>query len=483
MESNKFKNIISSAIMGFAVGDALGVPVEFLSREKMDRNPLKDMIEYGTHKQPIGTWSDDTSMVLATMDSIINMKRIDYNDIMKCYCKWANESKYTATDEVFDIGITTSNALRRFYYNKIDALSCGDNGERNNGNGSLMRMIPLALYLIGNNISEEESTKIINEYSSMTHAHEISRLGCKIYYDFISELINNNLDKEKALEKLKSIDYFKHYNKKTVVYYKRILDGSIRNISRTSVSGTGFVRDTLEAAIWATMSSSSYFEAVLKSINLGEDTDTVGAITGSINGIIYGINNIPERWKNNLKRKDYIYDLCDTFGETIITKNNNTSATYQKIISQFNAKRNEITFNPKLLDELSDEERLKVEKLIVFSVSNLNQTAYKYLPFLKMINLELHINDENIQKLSIKDRSELFKNLYLLTKNNIYYDYLLNLSHYHSEAFIELLSLRDLLQDNKQVGDDIKKIQVKKSDDKRYEAIYDFESLVSKKGK
>ncbi len=137
---------IQDAIIGFIVGDALGVPVEFESRESLKINPVKDMREYGTYHQPKGTWSDDTSMTLCSMESLVN--GLDYNDLMDKFSNWMKSGYMTARNEVFDIGIGTQDAIHRFL-NGTDALSCGGKDEFDNGNGSLMRMLPVAFYTMG----------------------------------------------------------------------------------------------------------------------------------------------------------------------------------------------------------------------------------------------------------------------------------------------------------------------------------------------
>jgi ADP-ribosylglycohydrolase len=148
----------------------------------------------------------------------------------------------------------------------------------------------------------------------LTHAHEISKLGCKIYADYIKELLNGKTLAE-AYENLKNYDYSKYYSSIGISFYQRVLDGSLANTEEKNIFSTGFVVHSLEAAIWCNLTSSSYKEAVLKAVNLGDDTDTVGAVTGSIAGIYYGFEAIPETWRNTLINKEYLMDLCMKFNE------------------------------------------------------------------------------------------------------------------------------------------------------------------------
>lgn len=306
---------MESGIMGFAVGDALGVPVEFLNRDLLQRNPIKEMVGYGSHKVPEGTWSDDTSLMIATMDSIRENGDVNFDDTMYKFTEWVNYAKYTATDELFDIGISTRKAILNFKRGE-KAIKCGTKGINENGNGSLMRILPFVYYLKFSDFSEEERTTLINQASALTHAHEISKLGCKIYADYVTLLLDG-VDKVKALDLLKEIDYNKYYSNDSVKVYQRILKGDLKSLNIDQIRSSGYVVDSLEASLWCTVKNNNYEDAVVAAINLGEDTDTIGAITGSLNGIIYGKNNIPERWLNKLKKKDYLEELSNQFISTI----------------------------------------------------------------------------------------------------------------------------------------------------------------------
>ena len=136
---------VKDGIIGLVVGDALGVPVEFESRSVLEMNPVTDMRGHGTYNQEAGTWSDDTSMTLATMQSIVNKNGIDYEDIMDEFCSWIYNDEHNNSEEgTFDYGITTRMAIDRYHFENKDPLKCGGTSERDNGNGSLMRILPLA---------------------------------------------------------------------------------------------------------------------------------------------------------------------------------------------------------------------------------------------------------------------------------------------------------------------------------------------------
>ena len=185
--------LIRSVVYGHVIADALGVPVEFTSRSSLQRNPVTGMRGYGTHDMPAGTWSDDTSMALATMDSLTN--GIDYEDTMRRFCEWTENDAYTATGEMFDIGITTSDALHRYLIG-TPALQCGRHGDRDNGNGSLMRIYPVVLYccvLHPDEYDTDAMIELIHNYSALTHAHPRSMVGCGIYAFVLRALLNGNV--------------------------------------------------------------------------------------------------------------------------------------------------------------------------------------------------------------------------------------------------------------------------------------------------
>lgn len=303
---------IKDGIIGFAVGDALGVPAEFKSRDELKKYPITDMKADGTYNVPAGTWSDDTSMTLATIDSILETQTIDVNDMASKFLKWFRNAEYTATNECFDIGRTTLQALAKFELKLDDASNCGGNGEYDNGNGSLMRILPIAYYIYYKNITDnQEIYNIIKDVSSITHAHEISILGCYIYVKYVLELLNGK-DKVQAYKNIQQQDYslFSDY---AVNKYSRILRDDIANVSVDDISSSGYVVSTLEAVFWIFLNAEDYNTAILKTINLGDDTDTVGAIVGGLLGIQYGLDNIKESWKQQLKKYDYIVDLCSKF--------------------------------------------------------------------------------------------------------------------------------------------------------------------------
>lgn len=307
-------SIIRDSLIGFSIGDAIGVPIEFEDREKLMSSPVTKMQEYGSYDVPKGVWSDDTSMTLATMDSIIECNGINYNDIADKFCNWINKAEYTATNEVFDIGITTKYALMRYWDNKSDATKCGGAGINENGNGSLMRMLPIALYCHYKKISEEEMFDIVKNVSSITHAHEISIMGCYIYVKYLLSILNGN-NKIESYDDIKNIEYKMYFNKETINQYNRILENNIKDLNIDDIESTGYVVSTLESVLWIILNCNSYSQSIIGAINLGGDTDTIGAITGSIAGIIYGFDSISDNWIKDMKNLEYLENISTRFSK------------------------------------------------------------------------------------------------------------------------------------------------------------------------
>ena len=302
--------IVKGAIFGLAVADALGVPVEFEPREKLQKNPVNKMLGFGSHAVPKGTWSDDTSMALCTLNSIAQKGKIDLVDNILEFSKWAENGYMTPHGEMFDIGRTTLTSLRNYWKSK-NVYTCGGKSDYDNGNGSLMRIIPVSLYNHFKNLSKKESIRNVHEVSALTHAHERSLIACGIYDFIVRELIKSpkkvsvNIALKKAQKQY--VDY------KEIKRYDRIFNESFINTNINQIKSSGYVVDTLEAAIWCLLNTDNYKDCVLKAVNLGEDTDTVAAVAGGLAGILYGYNNIPQEWINTLVKNDMISELCDEF--------------------------------------------------------------------------------------------------------------------------------------------------------------------------
>lgn len=307
-------SIVKDGIIGHAIGDAMGVPIEFESRENLLKKPVTKMIGFGAHDVPKGTWSDDTSMEIATMDSIITKKEIDYEDIMTNFYYWLRDAKYTPHGIVFDAGHTCIQAIINFSKG-YKWEECGENTISSNGNGSLMRMLPITYYCYYKKLNEKEIYQIVKNISSLTHAHQVSVLGCYIYVSYVINLLNGK-DKFESYKEIQKKDY-SMFHEEFLGMYKMILEDDIRKYNIDDIKSSGYIVDTLEASLWVVLKTKNFKETIIGAVNLGEDTDTVGAVAGSMAGIIYGYDSIPKEWLDTLVKREYLEELCDEFEKVL----------------------------------------------------------------------------------------------------------------------------------------------------------------------
>ncbi len=307
-------NLWKDGIMGVIIGDALGVPVEFTSREERQKDPVTGMREYGTYHQPKGTWSDDSSMTLATLDSIIHNDGLNYEDLMGRFRDWRVNGSYTPYGSVFDIGITCAGAIEK-YTPGVNPLSCGASGKWDNGNGSLMRILPVCLYAYKESLPDEEAVKIVHEVSGLTHNHIRSKMACGLYYFCVRSILNGNGDLQSRLQGGMD-EGFAFYERDLVNRVELSNFGRLRDlrefseVSENDIKSGGYVVDSLEAAVWTLLRTKTFKDCVLLAVNLGSDTDTTGAIAGGLAGLYYGYVNIPKEWLEVIHRREWIEDLC-----------------------------------------------------------------------------------------------------------------------------------------------------------------------------
>lgn len=307
-------------IMGLAVGDALGVPVEFMQRGTFH---VTGMQGYGTHHQPPGTWSDDTSLTLALADNLLaGGNRPNLECIAWGFIEWYDKAAYTPYGKVFDVGNATAEAIGRLKKG-VAPEKAGGSGVRDNGNGSLMRIAPLTFYMSGIRKAEERF-RIVREVSSLTHAHEWSVAACYIYVEMLNKLRMGRTRKVAYAELREDFARgVRFISKGTLARFGRILENDISLLPEEDIRSSGFVIDTLEAAFWSFLTTDTYRDAVLKAVNLGEDTDTTGAVTGAMAGLAYGLDAIPQEWRDQLATGEEIRRIAikmprwDMFRKTV----------------------------------------------------------------------------------------------------------------------------------------------------------------------
>ena len=270
------------------------------------------MREFGTHNQKLGTWSDDSSLTFCLAEALTT--GFDLNDIAGNFIKWYKEAYWTPRGKVFDVGNATTAAINRLI-SGISPTVAGGTSEMENGNGSLMRIIPLLLYIRDMPISER--FEITKQVSAITHRHIRSIIACFYYLEFaryimlgVDKYATYNGLKQEINEFLQSISI----PESEIAVFDRLLWGNIFELPIEEIQSTGYVIDTLEASVWCILTTANYHDAVLKAVNLGIDADTSGAVTGGLAGLIYGFKDIPVEWVGTLARKEDILDLAERFG-------------------------------------------------------------------------------------------------------------------------------------------------------------------------
>jgi ADP-ribosyl-[dinitrogen reductase] hydrolase len=309
------KKKIISALFGIAVGDALGVPVEFDIREDLQVNLITEMTGYRTHNQPLGTWSDDSSLSFCLAEALIG--GFDLNRIAENFVKWYKNAYWTPHNEVFDIGGTTRIAIQKIQKGEQPEMA-GGIGKYDNGNGSLMRILPLLFYIKDKPI--EERYRLTSLVSSITHRHIRSVIACFLYLEYARYILETN-DKFLAFEKLQnetsifinSLDI----DLTELSYFDNILKLKINERDINEIITSSYVIHTLEASLWCFLNTDDYQSAVLKAVNLGEDADTTGAVTGGLAGLFYEVNSIPPEWLEVLVKNEEILDLAIRFSNSL----------------------------------------------------------------------------------------------------------------------------------------------------------------------
>ena len=290
------------ALLGLAIGDALGAAVEFQSPGTFE--PVADYRAGGPHGLSAGAWTDDTSMALALADSITHAGW-DLNDQARRYVSWWRNGEYSVNGRCFDIGITIRAALSRFERSG-DALTSGDPSEQASGNGSIMRLAPVPIRFAGLFPDEiEKLARLAAESSLPTHASPQCLSACR-YFAVVLAGLMDGLDREEVLAPDWEPVVCLRAAEPLHPAVEEIATGSFRDRQPPQVVGSGYVIKSLEAALWAFHDAQDFREAVLKAVNLGDDADTTGAVCGQLAGACWGESGIPPEWRDGLARRDMI---------------------------------------------------------------------------------------------------------------------------------------------------------------------------------
>ncbi|HEX6985075.1 MAG TPA: ADP-ribosylglycohydrolase family protein [Planctomycetaceae bacterium] len=290
------------ALLGLAVGDALGAAVEFSAPGTFE--PVTGYRAGGPHGLGPGEWTDDTSMALALADSLA-AAGFDAADQARRYLAWWRRGDYSVTGRCFDIGNATRAALARFEKSG-DLLASGDPSERASGNGSIMRLAPVPVCyadLFPDDVAE--LARLAAESSRPTHASPQCLSACRYFAALLAGLIHG-LDQDEVLSPdwpvLKELRRAEPLHPKV----ESVASGSFRGKEPPEIRGSGYVIESLEAALWAFNDAADFRGAVLRAVNLGDDADTTGAVCGQLAGVCWGEGGIPAEWLDGLARRDLI---------------------------------------------------------------------------------------------------------------------------------------------------------------------------------
>ncbi len=290
------------------MGDALGVPVEFQSRAARRLDPVVTMRAYGTHHQPAGTWSDDASLTFCLAQALADGFSVGL--VAEHSRRWYYGYRWTPHGSVFNIGITTREALSRLQADR-NLILAGGTDEYSNGNGALMRILPLAFYQVDAPL--EVRFQLVRDVSAITHGHIRSAVACWLYLEMARHL-RAGLPPTEAYAALRQRAPAQLYELNIPAHeadkFERILSGRLPDVSGAAIDSGGYVMHTLEAALWCLLRHETYAETVLAAVNLGDDTDTTGAVTGGLAGLYYGEAAIPPEWLAALARRPDIEALA-----------------------------------------------------------------------------------------------------------------------------------------------------------------------------
>jgi len=301
-------NRMLGSLYGSLVGDALGVPVEFQNRDTRKADPVVGMRGYGTHNQPPGTWSDDGALLLCSAHSL-SERGFDLEDMGARFLGWFDRGDWAAHGEVFDVGNATAAALHRIGTG-IAAEEAGGSSQFDNGNGSLMRILPVALSVL--DLPESIAADRIERASSVTHRHCRSRIACVFHGILVRELVGGTAP-QCALSRARDAFSGLYADHQEFALFRDLLQSDLSSWINEDIRSGGYVMETLTASIWCLLTTTNFRDCVLSAVNLGGDTDTTGCVAGGLAGLVYGIDAIPTEWLNALPRRNDVDQLFQRF--------------------------------------------------------------------------------------------------------------------------------------------------------------------------
>jgi ADP-ribosyl-[dinitrogen reductase] hydrolase len=292
-------NRAKGALLGLAVGDAIGTTVEFMTRGSFA--PVTDMVGGGPFNLQPGQWTDDTSMALCLGASLLE-HGFDLNDQIDRYLQWHDEGYMSSTGTCFDIGMATSAALER--YRATGESRAGSVRPDTAGNGSTMRLAPVVIYFQD---TPEQALHYASEQSKTTHRARECLMACRLMAEIMLRALQG-LPKDQVLAP--SQQYLPW-----TPAMQSLANADYQAKAVDDIQGTGYVVKSLEAALWCFHTTNTFEACVLKAVNLGDDADTTGAIAGQIAGAFYGEAAISAHWKNQVAMATQISQMAQQLSE------------------------------------------------------------------------------------------------------------------------------------------------------------------------
>ncbi|NQU67537.1 MAG: ADP-ribosylglycohydrolase family protein [Candidatus Marinimicrobia bacterium] len=291
------------SLLGLAIGDALGAPLEFSKPGTF--HPINDFQSGGMFKLNAGEWTDDTSMALCLADSLIRCNGFDAKDQIETYLKWLEEGYMSVRNKAVGVGKTTMRAIVRFKKSREPYSSITN--PMSAGNGSIMRLAPVPIFYASDPL---KAITMSGESSKTTHALQVNIDTCKYFGGLIWGALNG-IGKEQLLSNHYSPIKEYRENFDMVPDLKLVASGSFKEKNPPEIVGSGYVVKSIEAALWAFIKSDTFEEGILKAVNLGDDADTTGAVFGQLAGAYYGIDGIPGRFKQKVAKKELIISFAE----------------------------------------------------------------------------------------------------------------------------------------------------------------------------
>lgn len=305
----RFEERLRGGLWGAIVGDALGVPVEFKLRSVLDQNPVRAPQGYGTYNVPPGTWSEDSSLLLCTLYSLLNPK-LELADLAQRFVRFLDHAYMTPSGQVFDVSSTTATAIGRL---RSGVAPDESGSETDTDNGALSRLLPLVMRFPRE--SDSTLTMYAQRVTLLTHRHLRVQIGAGYFCVLVKALLDGESPHGayRRANTFARATYDHPRYAEELGHFSRLFDGRIEGLPREVVPSTGQIVPTLEATVWCFLTTQTYEDAVLRAVNLGGDTDSIACLAGGLAGLCYGQSAIPESWRSAMARAEDLEDMISRF--------------------------------------------------------------------------------------------------------------------------------------------------------------------------